>query len=194
MTVQGQLKQEAEYLRDQLDQCVKKNEQLEREALELRYQMQRLQDEQSYTKQYLSDKQKAHQQQPEQLKLFQQVPNKSTSLRWRPDHSRVPALTLGPCVNVSGLILTKWILFVSQATGKYPDQKKAGNKNHTITELEGRIEKLECDLSQVLESQNSTLKELERSRQQYQHQVDTNKALERKLERSCDLRDLLFVP
>lgn len=51
--------------------------------------------------------------------------------------------------------------------------------------MEERIERLENDLSQVL-------KELERSRQQYQDQVDNNKALERKLERSCDL-DYVFV-
>lgn len=70
-------------------------------------------------------------------------------------------------------------MFVSQATPKHPDPK-----NHTISELQERIEELQNDLSQVLESQNSMQKELERSRQQYQDQVDANKALERKLERS----------
>lgn len=64
--------------------------------------------------------------------------------------------------------------------------------NHTMSELKERIEKLENDLSQVLEAQSSTLKELERRRQQYQDQVDTNKALERKLERSCDLDSLIL--
>lgn len=73
VTLQSQLKQQVENLRDQLDQCVKRNEQLEREALDLRCQMIALQDEQSYTKQYCSDKHRAHQQQPEHLWLFPQV-------------------------------------------------------------------------------------------------------------------------
>lgn len=83
-------------------------------------------------------------------------------------------------------------MFVSQATCKHPDQMRAATKNHTISELEEGIKKLENELSQALESKKSALKELERSRQQYQDQLDTNKALERKLERSCDL-DYFFV-
>lgn len=73
-------------------------------------------------------------------------------------------------------------MFVSQAIPSHPDQMSAA-KNYTMPELEERIEKLENDLCQVLEAQNTTLKELERCRQQYQDQVDVNRALERKLER-----------
>lgn len=100
-TVRWQLEQETQYLRDQLDQCVKKNGQLEKEALELRYQMIILQSEQSYMNL------RAHQQKPEQLKLFQQVktpPNQihlplmeiSAGGRGQP---RVTALTLGPNIS-----------------------------------------------------------------------------------------------
>lgn len=168
-TVQDQLKQEAEYLREQLDQCVKKNEQLEREALDLRYQMITLQNEQSYTTQYCSDKQRAHQQQPEQLGLFQQV-KKTPKTSQRPLSGHFGYK--GHCLDRGWKQLMP---FVSQGSPKPP----AAIKDHTISEMEERIEKLESDLSQVL-------KELERSRQQHQDQVDNNKALERKLERSCD--------
>lgn len=75
-------------------------------------------------------------------------------------------------------------MFVSQATPKHADQKKEAVKSHAMSELEERNIKLENDLRQVLESQKSLLKERERSRQQYQDQVDTNNALKRKLERS----------
>lgn len=66
-TVRRQLEQESQYLRDQLDQCVKTNGQLEKEALELRYQMIILQSEQSHMNL------RAHQLKPEHLKLLQQV-------------------------------------------------------------------------------------------------------------------------
>lgn len=146
---------------------MKKNEQLEREALDLRCQMIGLQNEQSYTKQYCSDKQRAHQQEPDQLGLFPQV--------------NQPLRDLGSL----RLNLLWPIAIVSQATPKHPDQKRAAKQDHTISELEERIQKLETNLSQVLESETSTLKELERCRQQYQDQVDLNKALQRKLERSA---------
>lgn len=48
-----------------------------------------------------------------------------------------------------------------------------------MSEVAERLERLEGELSRVLESQRTMKKELERSRQQ----VDTSKALERKLER-----------
>lgn len=98
-TVRRQLEQETQYLRDQLDQCVKTNGQLEKEALELRYQMIILQSEQSYLNL------RAHQQKPEQLKLFQQVqtPPNRNHLPPYGDLSRgvggsrgVAALTSGP--------------------------------------------------------------------------------------------------
>lgn len=52
-----------------------------------------------------------------------------------------------------------------------------------MSEVAERLERLEGELSRVLESQRTMKKELERSRQQDQQQVDANKALERKLER-----------
>lgn len=55
--------------------------------------------------------------------------------------------------------------------------------DNTNSEVEERFEKLENELSRVIESQAATQRELERSRQQYMLQVDTNRALERKLQR-----------
>lgn len=66
-TIRSQMEQETNYLRDQLDQCARKNGELENEALDLRYQMLILQSE------HCGEIQWDHQQQQEQLKQFQQV-------------------------------------------------------------------------------------------------------------------------
>lgn len=63
-TIRSQMEQETKYLQDQLEQCVRKNGELEKEALELRYQMMNLQSEHCGN---------IHQQTVEQLKQFQQV-------------------------------------------------------------------------------------------------------------------------
>lgn len=62
-----QMQQETDDLQEQLDQYVRKNEELEKEALELRYQMMILQSE------HCGNIQWDHQQQLEQLTQFQQV-------------------------------------------------------------------------------------------------------------------------
>lgn len=66
-TIRSQMEQETNYLQDQLEQCVRKNGELEKEALELRYQMMNLQSE------HCGNIQWHHQQKLEQLKDFQQV-------------------------------------------------------------------------------------------------------------------------
>lgn len=62
-TIRSQMEQETDYLQDQLEECVRQNGELEKEALELRYQIMTLQGEHCGQ----------HQQQLEQLKQFQQV-------------------------------------------------------------------------------------------------------------------------
>ncbi|XP_029694363.1 myosin-11-like [Takifugu rubripes] len=71
-----------------------------------------------------------------------------------------------------------------QASPKLQDQKKTAKMDITNSEVEERFEKLENELSRVIESQDATQRELERSRQLYIQQVDTNRALERKLQRT----------
>lgn len=61
-TIRSQMEQETDYLQDQLEECVRQNGELEKEALELRYQMMTLQGEHC-----------GHHQQQLELKQFQQV-------------------------------------------------------------------------------------------------------------------------
>lgn len=179
-TIRSQLEQETGYLRDQLDQCVRKKGELEKETLELRCQMMSLPSEQSYTKQHCGDIQRSHQRQPEQLKLLQEVKAMNLPFRETSTGNRAPLQLLEPIV---GPIITtknkKNLTFVSQASPKLQDLKKPAKRS----EVEERFEKLENELSRVMEAQAATQRELERSRQQHQQQVDTNKALERKLQR-----------
>lgn len=62
-TIRSQMEQEIDYLRDQLEERVRQNGELEKEALELRYKMMILQGEHCGH----------HQQQLHHLKQFQQV-------------------------------------------------------------------------------------------------------------------------